>query len=99
MKGLLLGVSITVQLVLVSSLAKHLVSMYNMIFLTPEVHLSPSDSVSTIAEGDDAMVCIRSVYSNGSLQRDIEVVVKTISTQTSTGECWLNCRGTNKLNF
>ena len=50
-----------------------------------EVQLGPSDSVSTVMEGDDAMVCIQ-VSSNGSLQRDIQVAVKTISTQTSTGK-------------
>ena len=50
-----------------------------------EVQLGPSDSVSTVTEGDDAMVCIQ-VSSNGTLQRDIQVAIKTISTQTSTGE-------------
>ena len=57
------------------------------IFVLPlsEVQLGPSDSVSTVTEGDDAMVCIQ-VSSNGTLQRDIQVAIKTISTQTSTGE-------------
>ena len=54
-------------------------------FPLSEVQLGPSDSVSTVTEGDDAMVCIQ-VSSNGTLQRDIQVAVKTISTQTSTGE-------------
>ena len=49
-----------------------------------EVQLHPLESVATVTEGDDAMVCIG--VSNGSLQRDILLAVKTISGPTSTGE-------------
>ena len=49
-----------------------------------EVQLHPLESVATVTEGDDAMVCIG--VSNGSLQRDILLAVKIISGPTSTGE-------------
>ena len=37
-----------------------------------------------VTEGDNATVCV--AVSNGSLQRDILVTVKTVSGLTSTGE-------------
>ena len=49
-----------------------------------EVQISPSESVTTVMEGDDAMVCVR--VSNGSLQRDVQLLIKSLSGPTSTGE-------------
>lgn len=49
-----------------------------------EVQLSPFELVTTVTEGDNAMVCVR--VSNGSLQRDIQVILKSISGPTSTGK-------------
>ena len=49
----------------------------------PEVKPGPSDSVTMVTEGDDAMECVQ-VSSKGSLERDNQVPVKTICTQTST---------------
>ena len=58
--------------------------MKSIVYLHTEVQLSPADSVTTVTEGDNAMVCVR--VSNGSLQRDIQLAVKTISDTTSSGK-------------
>ena len=55
-----------------------------MLLSLSEVQLSPFESVMTVTEGDDAMVCVR--VSNGSLQRDIQIALKSISGPTSTGK-------------
>ena len=48
------------------------------------MQISPSESVTTVMEGEEAMVCVR--VSNGSLQRDVQLLIKSLSGPTSTGE-------------
>ena len=54
------------------------------LFVFSEVQISPSESVTTVMEGEEAMVCVR--VSNGSLQRDVQLLIKSLSGPTSTGE-------------
>ena len=49
-----------------------------------EVKLQPLESVVMVTEGENATMCV--TVRNGSLQRDILVIAKTINGLTSTGE-------------
>ena len=58
--------------------------MNHLLFLPAEVQLGPTNSVTTVMEGDNAMVCVK--VSNGSLQRDIQLAIRTISDTISSGK-------------
>ena len=58
------------------------VNAYRFLFL--EVQISPLTSVQTVTEGGTATVCIG--VSLGSLQTEVQVNVRTITSVASTGK-------------